>query len=70
VVECQLPKLDVAGSNPVARSYADRRPAISLRGMKDGFSVLPTFFPPFCLYVVGFANNVMCRILALPALNN
>jgi hypothetical protein len=25
VVECQLPKLDVAGSNPVSRSIANRK---------------------------------------------
>ncbi len=29
LVECQLPKLDVAGSSPVARSFRKRNPAAS-----------------------------------------
>lgn len=35
LVECKLPKLDVAGSNPVARSSSHR---------SDGARVAPSFF--------------------------
>ena len=31
MVECQLPKLDVAGSNPVSRSITDRKSSIFIR---------------------------------------
>ena len=45
VVECQLPKLDVAGSSPVARSHQSRRTRPGSRIARSG----PLPFPGIAL---------------------
>ena len=65
MVECQLPKLDVAGSNPVSRSIF----SISYRSPLVVCSICAPFRSDVALnhwnYMAGFAQAVLCLTLVI-----